>query len=93
MKIKPEVEILDDPEFCENIEGDIVCTYVGMKQGKTHCLLFFEYLEGYKKKKCDQCEADYLRAKREEPTDMITIGAYKFDCFKSRLYIGGKIIA
>lgn len=94
MKIKPEIDVFENAEFCD--DDKTVCSFLADNDGKTFCSLFKEFLEAsflLNIDKCDQCKADYLKAKREEPTDSIIIDGYRFDCLKKRLYFEGKILA
>ena len=89
MKIRPEIEVFDDAEKCEDQLTSGICSYPVVKNKKSYCSLYLEYIESKVGiiLKCDQCKADYLKAKRKEPTDQIFIGPYRFDCLKSRFSI------
>ena len=91
MKIRPDIEIFTDPNYCENRNQKSYCEYLTCNTGKTFCAVYKEFLEGTTVIKCDQCKADYLRAKKEEPTDIIIIDGYRFNCMKSHFYVNGSI--
>ena len=70
MKIRPEIEVFSDAEYCESTEHGIECQFAGVLDKKSYCVLFGDFLEIKPcLSKCDQCKVDYLKAKREEPTD------------------------
>ncbi len=70
IEIDYKPKVFDDPEYCENVDGAVVCGWVTVKDGKTFCGLLKEYLEGYKKIKCSQCKEAYQRAKNHYTPDM-----------------------
>lgn len=89
MKIRPEVEVFPDAEYCDG--PFLGCHY--LKSPECHddvysCQLFKDDLENDPLRviKCDQCKADYLKAKRDEPIDYIDINGYKFDTIKRPVY-------
>jgi hypothetical protein len=81
MKIRPEIEVFDDAEYC-NIDDDNCCDrliYQEFNFNRPYCPVYLVNLQDktteetdawnytiIKKFKCDQCKADYLKAQRPE---------------------------
>lgn len=73
MKIRPEIEIFDDPDICfvdeDNCCGQLIFQEFNLNM--PYCPIYKENLSIFWGKepvqygKCDQCKADYLRAKRD----------------------------
>jgi len=64
MKIQVEIDIFDDPEYCDN--NDSCCYWIRSKDGKTFCFAFQEFMEGFiQVTKCDQCKTAYQQTKGE----------------------------
>lgn len=68
MKIRPDVEVHPHKEYCEDPMTSGICDYPIVKDKKSFCSLYLEYIESEDGVilKCDQCKADYLKAQREE---------------------------
>lgn len=90
MKIQAEIDIFDDPEKCGN------CGQLDDERGPWLCGWSRQYLEEDEQSnplKCDQCKAEYQKAKLEEPADSIKIDGYSFDCQKERLFFMNRVEA
>jgi hypothetical protein len=62
MKIQVEVDVFDDPEYCQNKNGS--CKYL-YAEPEDFCLLFHEFLMHMGLyRKCDECKAAYSKAKK-----------------------------
>jgi hypothetical protein len=70
MKIQVEVEIFDDPEYCEHETGyrSLDCCY--LRRDVSRCRLFREFLAGHGKdevyEKCPQCKEAWQKAQDRE---------------------------
>ena len=98
MKIRPEIEIYPDPEYCEKTGTQCIYWNMNKYTEKVSCDLYLVPLEkcGYKgfEIKCAQCKADWLKAKLREPVDFIMIDGHRFECLKRPVYGDcGKIMA
>lgn len=95
VKTRPEITIPDDCNSCECAEAKTCCEHLTARDKKTFCAIYREYLEGHEAIKCDQCKADYLKAKRNEPVSSIVIDNYRYDCIEFQVYgnCGGRMAA
>lgn len=90
MKIRPEIDIFEDPELCEN--GKDECPRLLADENSRICGLFadgpiYDFSEGdVVLRKCDQCKADWTEAKLREPIDSIVIDGHPFECLKRPVY-------
>lgn len=76
MKIKIEVEIFDDPEYCENesdgFAGSESCEHIDSSEAVYTCKIpswysgELEHDKNGRLKKCPQCKAAYLKSCEEE---------------------------
>jgi len=81
MKIQVEVEIFDDPEYCQNKDGSKCCRFIAFNWDKQYkyCPVFDNtgLLEfdlpgdpwGLGTEKCDQCKAAYQKEQDKIVTD------------------------
>ncbi len=94
MKIKPEIEVYPDPEYC-NKDQIIKCQRIrsGL-EGQPVCILFLKNGIDYeplketdgKILKCSQCRKDWTEAKLKEPIDHIMIDGHLFECLERPIY-------
>ena len=61
MKINAEVDIFDDPEFCDSRTGLYQCGYI---EDFNYCGLYCVKIDGMRRKKCPECKAAYQKAKQ-----------------------------
>lgn len=69
MKIRPEIDVFPDPEFCESQAQSSWCGYLRKTidcVDNYRCDLFRCQIDMDTVIKCDQCKADYLKAKQTQ---------------------------
>ena len=67
MKITVEIDVFDDPEYCEINENECDKLINRYARGiKTRCSIFNERLDfhGWRHLKCDECKKAYSEAQR-----------------------------